>query len=101
MRNERRIANRVNFARGISVRIMAIDGAWQRDCEMLDVSHTGVLLRFMEDETAPQSKEFLLVLSTVGSAHRRCETVWAKDDKLGAAFIDSDGERKKRGFSKI
>jgi len=89
----------VGFARGISVRILAIDGTWQRDCEMLDVSHIGVLLRFTDERTALGLKEFFLVLSSMGSAHRRCEMIWAQDDRLGAAFIDSDGERKKPAFA--
>jgi hypothetical protein len=90
----------VGFARGISVRILAIDGTWQRDCEMLDVSHIGVLLRFTDERTALGLKEFFLVLSSMGSAHRRCEMIWSQDDRLGAAFIDSDGERKKALFAR-
>jgi hypothetical protein len=88
----------VEFARGISVRILAIDGTWHRDCEMLDVSDTGVLLRFTDERAALELKEFFLVLSSMGSAHRRCEKVWAEDGRFGAAFIDSDGERKKSAF---
>lgn len=85
----------MGFARGISVRILAIDGTWQRGCEMLDVSDTGVLLRFTDRRPGLEIKEFFLVLSSRGSAHRRCQVMWLEDDKLGAAFIDTDGERKK------
>lgn len=85
----------MNFARGISVKILAIDGTWQRDCEMLDVSDTGVLLQFSEHLAAFGLKEFFLVLSSRGRAHRRCQMVWTEDDRLGGTFIDNDGERKR------
>jgi hypothetical protein len=94
MQKERRRASRVNFARGISVRILAIDGTWQRDCEMLDVSDIGVSLRFSEHRAMLGLKEFFLVLSSVGSAHRRCQMIWTESDRLGAAFIDNRGARK-------
>lgn len=100
MQKERRRASRVNFARGISVKILAIDGTWQRDCEMIDVSDSGVLLQFSEHLAAFGLKEFFLVLSSVGSAHRRCQMVWTEHDRVGAAFIDSDGERKRSPFLK-
>ena len=89
----------MGFARGISVRILAIDGTWHRDCEMLDVSDTGVLLRFSDERKSPGLKEYFLVLSSLGRAHRRCEMVWTEDDRFGAVFIDSDGGRKKPVFA--
>jgi hypothetical protein len=90
----------VNFARGISVRILAIDGTWQRDCEMLDASDTGVLLQFPEPHHAFGLKEFFLVLSSIGNAHRRCQVVWTDSDRLGATFMVAAGERKRSQFPK-
>ena len=95
MQKERRRASRVNFARGISVKILAIDGTWQRDCEMLDVSDIGVSLRFLDHPAAFGLKEFFLVLSSLGRAHRRCQMIWTENNRLGATFIDGDGERKR------
>jgi PilZ domain len=100
MQKERRRASRVNFARGICVKILAIDGTWQRECEMLDVSDIGVSLRFSEHLAAFGLKEFFLILSSLGTAHRRCQMIWTENGRLGAAFIDSDGERKRSSLLK-
>ena len=97
MKNDKRGANRVNFERGVAVRIMAIDGAWHRDCEMLDVSATGVLLRVSGSLAGLELKEFFLVLSTVGTAHRRCELAWVEGDRLGASFLRDNPKPKKIG----
>ena len=35
---EKRIEGRVQFSRGVAVRIVAIDGTWARECTMLDVA---------------------------------------------------------------
>lgn len=100
MQKERRRAPRVNFARGIAVKILAIDGTWQKECEMLDVSDTGVLLRFAELRAMIGLKEFFLVLSSMGKAHRRCQTVWTESGRLGASFVASRDEPKRSQFPK-
>lgn len=100
MQKERRRVPRVNFARGISVKVLTIDGTSQADCEMLDVSDIGVALQFSVHPAALGLKEFFLVLSSVGSAHRRCQMIWTENYRMGAAFIDSDGERKRSSFWK-
>jgi hypothetical protein len=100
MQKERRRAPRVNFARGIAVKILAIDGTWQKECEMLDVSDTGVLLRFAELRAMIGLKEFFLVLSSMGNAHRRCQMVWTDSDQLGATFVEAGGGRKKTSAGK-
>ena len=87
MTKDKRAAPRVNFERGIPVRILAIDATWQRECDMLDVSQTGALLRIAGDFSNIELKEFFLVLSSVGSAHRRCELAWVDGDRIGANFI--------------
>ena len=87
MNIEKRSKSRVNFERGIGVRILAIDGAWQRACEMLDVSEEGVLLRVQGNLSGLDLKEFFLVLSTTGTAHRRCSLAWVDGDRIGASFI--------------
>jgi hypothetical protein len=95
MRKERRRVPRFNFARGIAVRVLTIDGTRQADCEMVDVSDIGVALQFLDYPAALGLKEFFLVLSSMGSAHRRCQMIWTENHRLGAAFIDGDGERKR------
>ena len=42
--SERRKGDRVVFERGIPAHMMAIDGAWRRECVMEDVSETGAKL---------------------------------------------------------
>ena len=58
MDKDKRGAARVNFERGVTVRILAIDGTWQRECEMLDVSETGALLRVLGSLAGLDLKEF-------------------------------------------
>jgi len=87
MNTEKRAKSRVSFERGITVRMLAIDGAWQRACDMLDVSEEGVLLRVQGNLSGLDLKEFFLVLSTTGTAHRRCSLAWVDGDRIGANFI--------------
>lgn len=95
MKNEKRAASRVSFDRGVSVRILAIDGAWERACDMLDVSQSGVLLRTTGGFSGLELREFFLVLSSVGTAHRRCALAWIDGDRLGASFIRDDAKSKR------
>lgn len=95
MIKDKRGASRVSFERGVGVRMLGIDGAWQRECEMLDVSQSGVLLRVHGDLGKLELKEFFLVLSTVGTAHRRCALAWIDGDRLGASFIKDEVKPKK------
>ncbi len=96
MMKDKRAAPRVNFERGVPVRILAIDATWQRECEMLDVSQTGALLRIIGDFSNIELKEFFLVLSSVGSAHRRCALAWVDGDRIGANFIKAAASEKGR-----
>ena len=92
MIKDKRGASRVSFERGVGVRMLGIDGA---ECEMLDVSQSGVLLRVHGDLGKLELKEFFLVLSTVGTAHRRCALAWIDGDRLGASFIKDEVKPKK------
>ena len=96
MDKEKRAAPRVNFERGVTVRILAIDGTWQRECEMLDVSETGALLRVLGSLAGLDLKEFFLVLSSRGTAHRRCTLAWVEGDRIGAGCV-KDKPAKRRG----
>lgn len=85
--SNRRHGQRVEFERGFPV-IMGIDGTWQRQCTMLDASETGAKL-ILEQGTLNglDSKEFFLLLSSVGNAFRRCELAWVNGDQFGAQFV--------------
>lgn len=84
---ERRQGDRVGFERGYTARIMAIDGTWQRDCRLEDVSDTGAKLKVRGSIAGLNTEEFFLMLSSVGKAYRRCERVWVNGPELGVRFI--------------
>ncbi|HUI97698.1 MAG TPA: PilZ domain-containing protein [Xanthobacteraceae bacterium] len=87
MVTERRNYDRVQFGRGYIARVMAIDGTWQRDCHIGDVSDTGAKLRIRGAINAIDTQEFLLVLSPTGNAFRRCERIWLNGDEVGVRFL--------------
>ncbi|WP_456779679.1 PilZ domain-containing protein [Bradyrhizobium sp. USDA 3315] len=87
---EKRKSHRVQFSRGISVQIVAIDGTWNRACKMEDVSQTGAKLSIKGSLEGFHLKEFFLVLSTMGTAFRRCELVWINGSDIGVRFLTDD-----------
>jgi len=87
MSGERRVHDRVPFSRGYNARIMAIDGTWQRDCRIADVSDTGAKLTLGGSLPDLQLNEFFLMLSATGNAFRRCERVWINGDEIGVRFL--------------
>lgn len=84
-----RKSERVTFDRGIKVRIFAIDGAWQRECLMSDVSDSGARLTFDADFSDLDLKEFFLALSASGLAYRRCKLVRTFGNQVGVRFVPS------------
>lgn len=87
MRGNRRRSDRVNFELGYSARILAIDATWQRECLIEDISESGAKC-LLDGSIADLSvNEFFLVLSRVGTAHRRCKLVWINGDEIGVQFI--------------
>src|ERR1700761_3162062 len=94
---ERRNFGRVLFGRGYTARIMAIDGTWERECRIGDVSEVGAKLSINGSVNGIDTREFFLVLSTTGSAHRRCERVWLNGEEIGVRFLrDQPGGPPKR-----
>jgi hypothetical protein len=87
MVTERRHYDRVQFGRGYMARVMAIDGTWQRDCHIGDVSDTGAKLRIRGAINAIDTQEFFLMLSPTGNAFRRCERIWLDGDQIGVRFL--------------
>jgi len=90
---EQRKSRRVVFERGYDARMMAIDGTWQRACQIDDISETGAKLSVESSIEGLPLKEFFLVLSSTGTAFRRCELAWVNGDNLGV-FFKKAGEKK-------
>jgi hypothetical protein len=82
-----RKSDRVQFERGVPVYMMAIDGTWRRDCNMIDVSQTGARLQIEGSLQGLDLKEFFLLLSSTGLAFRRCQLVRVDGDQLGVEFL--------------
>jgi hypothetical protein len=99
MDSDRRTFNRVQFGRGYTARIVAIDGTWQRDCKISDVSDTGAKLTIYGPVAGINTQEFFLMLTPNGNAHRRCERVWLSGDEIGVRFLkDMPGQPPRRAL---
>jgi hypothetical protein len=77
----------VEFERGTDVRVMAIDGTWQRDCTMREVADSGARLIIQDSIQGLNLDEFFLLLSSTGCAYRRCELAWVNGHEIGANFV--------------
>jgi hypothetical protein len=95
MAAERRKGERVTFERGISARMMGIDGTWRRDCTMEDISEIGAKLTVEGSIEGLHLKEFFLLLSSTGLAYRRCELTWVNGDQIGVNFLQQADKKKK------
>lgn len=62
--------------RPITANMMAIDATWRRACTLNHVSDTGAKLLVEGSVQDFPSREFFLVLSSLGLAYRRCELAW-------------------------
>jgi hypothetical protein len=97
MVSERRTMTRVQFGRGYTAKIMSIDGTWQRDCRIGDVSDTGAKLTIRGSIAGIDMQEFFLILTASGNAHRRCERIWLNGDEIGVRFLkDAPGRPPRR-----
>jgi hypothetical protein len=86
-RSERRSFGRVQFERGYTARIMAIDGSWCRECRIEDVSDSGAKVSIGGSIDGLDLREFFLVLTPNATAYRRCERIWVRGDELGVRFL--------------
>ncbi len=94
---EKRNGPRVRFDHARRARMMGIDGTWQRECVIADVSDGGAKLAVNSIEGLPL-KEFFLVLSSTGLAYRHCRLVWVNGDQIGVSFLRrSKGKRSSAG----
>lgn len=82
---EKRKASRVQFEKPLDARLMAIDGTWCRDCQLLDLSASGARIRI--ESSAAELIEFFLLLTRFGTpVHRRCKRAWVDGSTIGVAF---------------
>jgi hypothetical protein len=97
MVSERRNLKRVQFGRGYTAKVMAIDGTWERECRIGDVSDTGAKLFIRGSIVDIDTQEFFLVLTPSGTAHRRCQRIWISGDEIGVRFLkDAPGKLPRR-----
>src|SRR6185437_11828082 len=96
-----RRADRVTFATGYAVQIMGIDGTWQRQCTLLDISSSGARLLLKSSIEGLNLKEFFLLLSSTGLAFRRCELIRVNGDEIGVKFVEDKDHGKKKSRSLV
>lgn len=84
------------FEHGYPARIMGMDGTWQLDALLEDVSNSGAKLTVFGSVENLNLKEFFLVLSTWGTAHRRCELAWLNGDQIGVQFLKAAQAKPRR-----
>ena len=94
MRGENRRASRVRFDHRHPVKLMGVDGTWQRSCFLLDASESGAKIELDGSAEVLQSREFFLLLSSTGLAFRRCELVWVDGPLVGVRYIENSKGKK-------
>jgi hypothetical protein len=87
---------RVTFARGFNVWIMAIDGTWRRSCLLKAVSAIDADLTLEASIEGLNLKEFFLLLSSTGLAYRRCELVKVNGADISIRFLSTRGKANKQ-----
>jgi hypothetical protein len=83
--DDRRKTPRVQFEKPLPAKVMAIDGTWSCECELIDMSESGA--RITLADSAAELTEFFLLLSSFGSpVYRRCRRAWIDGTQMGVAF---------------
>jgi hypothetical protein len=78
-------AKRVGFEDPLEVRVMAIDGTWCIDGQLIDVSETGARIRLTSSPA--KDREFFLLLTKFGDpVFRRCTRKWVNGTLVGVSF---------------
>jgi hypothetical protein len=78
-------AKRVGFENPLDVRVMATDGTWCHDCQLIDVSETGARIRLTG--SAVNDTEFFLLLTKFGDpVFRMCIRRWVHGTLMGVSF---------------
>jgi hypothetical protein len=86
----RRDAKRVRLSHGFNMQVVGPEGAWRRACTLLDVSDSGARLHLDGPLDGLELQEFLLKLSAIGNAHRRCKLVWKDGNYVGVRFLERE-----------
>jgi hypothetical protein len=81
----RKEAKRVGFENPLDVRVMAIDGTWCHDGQLIDVSETGARIRLTV--SVVNDTEFFLLLTKFGDpVFRMCIRRWVDGTLMGVSF---------------
>lgn len=81
----RKGAKRVRFENPLDVRLMAIDGTWCIDCQLIDVSETEARIRL--SSSAAKDIRFFLLLTKFGDpVFRMCTRRWVNGTLMGVSF---------------
>jgi hypothetical protein len=83
---EQRQSRRVRFESSVPARMMGIDGTWQRECVVDDISDGGAKLTVLGSIGNLPLQEFFLVLSSTGLAYRHCKLAWVNGEQIGVSF---------------
>jgi hypothetical protein len=83
---EKRNSRRVRFDSKVPARMMGIDGTWQRECVVDDISDGGAKLTVSGSIGNLPLQEFFLVLSSTGLAYRHCKLAWVNGEQIGVSF---------------
>jgi hypothetical protein len=84
---EQRMSRRIRFDHVRRARMMGLDGTWQRECVIADVSDGGAKLKVDQSIQGLPLQEFFLVLSSSGLAYRHCKLAWINGDQIGVSFL--------------
>jgi hypothetical protein len=75
----------VKFENPLDVRVMAIDGTWCRECQLIDMSETGAHIKMIG--SAVNETEFFLLLTKFGDpVFRMCIREWVNGTLMGVSF---------------
>jgi hypothetical protein len=77
---EKRHSRRVRLDSKMPARMMGIDGTWQRECVVDDISDGGAKLTVFGSIGKLPLQEFFLVLSSTGLAYRHCKLAWVNGE---------------------
>jgi hypothetical protein len=83
---EKRQTRRVRFDSAVPARMMGIDGTWQRECMVDDISDGGAKLIVSGSIGNLPLQEFFLVLSSTGLAYRHCKLAWVNGEQIDVSF---------------
>jgi hypothetical protein len=91
-----RLDARTEFDRGLSARVVAIDGSWTIPCIVQNISTRGAKLSVKQPMDDSQSNEFFLFFPAIGMTRRKCRRVWRLEETVGVSFV-AEGDQPTTG----